>query len=293
MLRRVHCLMALPWILSAQDVPAPVEPSTFPTATRVAVGFHVQEPSEGLGSQKGWLVEGQFYPARGGPWEAAAVGVDRPEGRGTWLSLGKSLLFRQGSSVYLGLGVGTHDAILPRWRADLEVWLHLGRGWQVEGVGALTRYSQEEVQMVQLGPGYRAEGWRLSVRFQQVVYKDIPASDNAGVLDLHLGPTDFGRWHHLRLAAGRGVLDRSLTSGSPFAMSTLSAPGGGRRRGSSTTADLPLATLSLPSAQERVASLTSHWPLSGTMALKSEVMWGEAVAAYRVWGGSLQVVVTF
>ncbi len=295
MLKRYAVLLALPLALSAQEDPFFLEPPLPSTVTRVAVGGYDQAFSDGGDRWKGWILEGTIYPSSGGPWQVSATGYDRPEGKGTILSAGKYLLIGKASSAYLGLSGGTNSDFLPLFRADLDFRFDIGAGWKFDLAGALSRFTQEqEVRMLQAGPAYQGETWSISARVQQLMYEPGGDSDTGGVLNLRFGNNDFGVWHNLRLAAGRGILESTASGGGLTSTTTMAGTGGrfGRRTTSTTTVTtLTTTTASLP--QERLASLTGHWPLTDRFAIKAEATWGEKVSTYRFWGGSLQFVATF
>ncbi|MDP1830936.1 MAG: YaiO family outer membrane beta-barrel protein [Geothrix sp.] len=290
MLIRSALLLTLPLALSAQEDPFFLEPPLPSTVTRVAVGAYDQAFSDGRGHWKGWSLEGTIYPASGAPWQLSASGIDRPEGKGTMFSGGKYLLIGEASSAFLGLSGGTNSDFLPLFRADVDFRFDLGAGWKLDLAGALSRFTEDqEVRMLQVGPAYQGSGWSVSTRIQQLTYDPGGDSDTGGFLNIRLGGNDFGVWHNLRLAAGRGILE-STASGGSLATSTMMSSATGRfsRRPPSTSLT---STASLP--QERLASLTGHWPLTDRFALKAEATWGEKVSTYRFWGGGLQVVATF
>ncbi|MBK9795543.1 MAG: YaiO family outer membrane beta-barrel protein [Holophagaceae bacterium] len=273
------------------------------------MGGYDQSFSNDLGRRKGWTVDAAIYPAHGGPWEFAAIGFDQPEGKGTMLIAGKELLIGKASSAYLGLSGGNNSDFLPQFAADLDVRLDLAAGWRLDLAGALTRFAQqEEIRMLQLGLAYQGAEWCVSAKAQQLTYEPDGGSDLGGILNIRLGGSDFGVWHNLRLAAGRGILGSTATGGglsasiTRSAMTPLSGVGGrfGRRStGTNTsTGTTPITMTSLtassdPIPQERLASFTGHWPLTKRFALKAEATWGEKVSTYTYWGGSLQIIATF
>ncbi len=292
--RRTALLLALPLALAAQEDPFSLDLPPPASVTRVAVGGYDQAFSDGLGHWKGWLADGTVYPAEGGPWELAATGFDRTEGTGAMLSVGKYLLLGKTSSIFVGLGAGTNRDFLPQWRAEVDAHLALGSGWHLDVGGAFNQFTQgESIRMLQAGPAYQARSWSLSAKLQQLAYSAGGDDDLAGILTLRLGGDDFGRWHALRLAAGRGIIESYGSGGSLTGTATRFGSGGRFGNGApAPSPGLPTAT-STPLPQERMASLTGHWPLTGTFALRAEARWGEAVATYRFWGGSLQVIATF
>lgn len=298
MLMRPALLMALTLPLCAQEEPfllepMPEQPSTL---TRVAVGAFDQSFTDGWGRWKGWTLEGTIYPVDQGPWHLSAVGLDRPEGRGAMLSVGKYLLLGQASSAYLGLSGGTNSDFLPKYRGDLDLRLDLAKGWKLDVAGALSAFTEDQqVWMLQAGPAYQAEAWTCSLRLQTLTYEPGGETDSGGILNLRFGRSDFGVWHNLRVAAGRGIVDSTASGGSLTTTTTSQFSRFMRRsdrRVSGTTLwQTTSSTGTLP--LERLASLSGHWPLSDRFALQAEVTWGEKVSTYRFWGGSLQGVVTF
>ncbi len=288
--------------LRGQEDPFDLAAPTPQPFTRVAVGAYDQAFSDGYGHWRGWVLEGTRYPARGGPWLLAAVGFDRPEGRGTLFSTGKYVLIGKASSVFLGLSAGTNTDILPRGRVDVDFHLDVAAGWKADLAGAVSRFAgSEEIRLLQAGPGYQGLAWSASAWIQRLDYEPIGASDTGCILNLRLGADDLGPWTALRLAWGRGILESTASGGGlATATSTMTLGGSGyggrfgRGGGGGTTTTTP--TTFLPASdrpQERLASLTGHWPLNGTLALKAEATWGEKVSTTRFWGGSLQLVVTF
>lgn len=295
MLKRFAILLALPLALSAQEDLFPLEPAAPSTVTRVTVGAYDQAFPDG-GHWKGWTLEGTYFPTTGGPWQVSATTFDRPEGKGATLSAAKYLLLGKASSVYIGLSVGSNHDFLPQAKADVDFRLDLGAGWKLDLGGAFSRFAQDDtVRMLQLGPAYHGGTWSISLRAQHLLYELGGETDTGGILNFRLGNDDFGVWHSLRLAAGRGILESSASGGTLTSTTTSSMTGSGRGRhsitGTTTTTTLTTATVPLP--QERLASLTGHWPLTDRFALKAEVSWGEKVATYHFWGGSLQAVFAF
>ncbi|HJW43737.1 MAG TPA: YaiO family outer membrane beta-barrel protein [Geothrix sp.] len=297
MTMRVVLMATLPLVLSAQEDPFFLDLSDAPTVTRIAVGAYDQAFSDQGGHWKGWTLEGTIYPGLAGPWVLSATGFDRPEGKGVLFSGGKYFLVGQASSVFLALGGGTNEDFLPRLRADLEVRFGLGSGWKLDLAGALNRYSDnQDVRLVQAGPAYVGKGWSLSVRGQQVSYDAGAPSDTGAIMNVRIGNSDFGMWHQLRLAAGRGILETSAAGARMSTASSALAGFGGRfGRGGTRASGASGSTTSIGDSlpQERLVSLSGHWPLTGRFALQAEAAWGERVSANRFWGGSLQVVVTF
>lgn len=297
MLKRAILLLPLSLALSAQEEPFPFDLPEPATLTRVAVGGYVQALSNGWGRWKGWTLEGTVYPAHGAPWTVSATGFDRPEGKGTLFSAGKVLLFGGASSALVALSAGTNTDILPRLRGDLDVRLDAGSGWKLDLAGALSRFADsQEVRILQAGPAYQGQGWSCSVRLQQLSYQPGGDTDTGGILNLRFGSSDFGTWHNLRLAAGRGILESTASGGGLSSSATVTASSYGSRYrwggGMMGTPILPAGGAVSP-PQERLASLTGHWPLTDRFALKAEATWGEKVSVYRLWGGSLQMVMTF
>lgn len=292
-------LMAtLPLVLSAQEDPFFLDISDAPTVTRIAVGAYDQAFSDQGGHWKGWTLEGTIYPGLAGPWVLSATGFDRPEGKGVLFSGGKYFLVGQASSVFLALGGGTNEDFLPKVRADLDVRFGLGSGWKLDLAGALNHYSDnQDVHLLQVGPAYVGRGWSLQVRGQQVSYDAGVDSDSGVIVNFRIGNSDFEMWHQLRLAAGRGILETTAAGSRMSTASTTLGGFGGRFGRGGTRASSPPGSTITPSGdslpQERLASLTGHWPLSGRFALQAEAAWGERVSVNRFWGGSLQVVVTF
>lgn len=291
----------LPLCLAAQEDPYDLEVKPPAPVTRVAFGAYDQSFSDGFGRWKGWIVEGTYYPALGGPWQLAAVGFDRPEGKGTLFAAGKYLLLGKASSVYLGLSGGTNPDILPRGRVDVDFHLDLAAGWKFDLAGAVSRFAEDqEVRMLQAGPAYQGDAWSASAWVQRLQYEPLGESDTGCILNFRLGANDFGRWANLRLAWGRGIVESTASGGGLATTTTSMTMGGsgyggrlgrGGNGGSTTTTTFTLLAGDRP--QERLASLSGHWPLNASLALKGEATWGEKVSTTRFWGGSLQLVVTF
>lgn len=290
--------------LSAQETPFDLDLPEPATITRVAVGGYDQAFSDGHGRWKGWTLEGTIYPASGGPWQLAAVGFDRPEGRGTLFTAGKYLLLGQASSIFLGLSGGTNTDILPRGRVDVDLHLDVAHGWKVDLAGALSRFAgDQEVWLLQAGPGYQGQSWGASVWYQRLQYEPYGDSDDGCIVNLRFGGNDFAMWHNLRLAWGRGIIESTASGGgltSTTSGMTTGGSGYGGRFGYGGTGSSMMGTTTSagtsflgPRPQERLASLSGHWPLSDALALKAEATWGEKVSTYHFWGGSLQMVVTF
>ncbi len=291
--------------LSAQEAPFDLDLPEPSTLTRIAIGGYDQAFSDGYGRWKGWTLEGTIYPTSGGPWQLAAVGFDRPEGKGTLFSAGRNLLIGKASSVFLGVSAGTNTDILPRGRVDVELHLDVARGWKVDLAGALSRFEgDQEVRLLQAGPGYQGRSWSASAWYQRLQYEPYGDSDDGCILNLRFGGNDFAMWHNLRLAWGRGIIESTasgggLTSTAAGSMTTGGSGYGGRfgygGTGSSMMGTTPGAGASLlgPRPQERLASFSGHWPLTDSFALKAEATWGEKASTYHFWGGSLQAVVTF
>ena len=302
MLKRLALLVITPLCLSAQEDPFFLEPPTLTTTTRVAVGGYDQAFSDGYGRWKGWTLEGTIYPTTGGPWQLAAVGYDRPEGKGTLFSAGKYLLLGKASSVYLGLSGGNNSDILPRGRADVDFHLDVAGGWKFDLAGAISRFTDDqEVRLLQAGPAFQGQSWSASIWVQRLQYEPTGDSDTGCIVNLRAGANDFAMWHNLRLAWGRGIIESTASGGGMASMTTTTTMGGtgtsGRfgRGGTGTTTTTTTTTMYLESSlpQERLASFTGHWPINNTLAVKAEATWGEKVSTYHFWGGSLQLVVTF
>ena len=182
------------------------------------------------------------------------------------------------------------------YRGDLDLRIDLARGWKLDIAGALSTYTEDQqVWMLQAGPAYQGDSWTLSARLQRLTYDPGGDTDTGGLLNLRFGRTDFGVWHNLRLAAGRGIIDSTASGGSVTTTTTSLFSRFTRRtdrRTSGTTSwQTTSASDSLP--QELLASFSGHWPLTERFALQAEITWGEKVSTYRFWGGSLQGVVTF
>ncbi len=295
MLKRSAILLALPLALSAQEDPFSLEPAAPSTVTRVTVGAYDQAFSDGA-HWKGWTLEGTYYPTTGGPWQLSASTFDRPEGKGAAFSAAKYLLLGKASSVYIGLSTGTNNAFLPQAKVDLDFRLDLSAGWKLDLGGAYSRFTQDDtVRMFQGGPAYHGDTWSISLRAQQLQYEPGGDTDTGGILNLRLGNDDFGVWHSLRLAAGRGILESTASGGalSTTTTSFMSGSGRGRHTTTSTTTVTTPTGSTAPLPQELLVSVTSHWPLTDRFALKAEASWGEKVGTYRFWGGSLQAVFAF
>lgn len=310
MLRPLALLVLVPLSLAAQEDPFDLATPRQPI-TRLALGGYDQAFSDGYGRWKGWTLEGTLYPTRGGPWEFAAVGFDRPEGKGTLFSGGKYLELGRASSVYLGLSGGTNTDILPRIRADVAFHLDVAAGWKADLGGAVSRFSgSDEIRLLQAGPAYQGESWSASVWVQQLQYEPAGGTDTGCIVNLRLGASDFAIWHNLRLAWGRGIIESTASGGGLTMMGTtagltmggngygsgkgnMGGMGGMGTGGTGTSPSSPVILLAESAPQERLASLSGHWPLTPALALKAEATWGEKVSTYRFWGGSLQMVVTF
>lgn len=304
MLKRLVLLALIPFSLCAQEDPFDFGPPKLTTTTRLAIGGYDQSFSDGYGRWKGWTLEGTIYPVQGGPWLLAAVGFDRPEGKGTLFSAGKYLLIGKASSVYLGLSGGTNTDILPRGRVDVDFHLDIASGWKADLAGAVSRFAgSDEIRMLQAGPAYQGSTWSASVWLQRLQYEPTGDSDTGCIVNLRLGANDFAMWHNLRLAWGRGIIESTASGGGLTSMSTMTMTTGGSGYGgkfgkggtgtTTTTTTTTVTTLAASTPQERLASLSGHWPLTDALALKAEATWGEQVSTYHFWGGSLQVVVTF
>lgn len=304
MLKRLAPLVLASLCLSAQEDPFDLEPPRLATTTRIAIGGYGQSFSDGYGQWKGWTLEGTIYPVTGGPWQLAAVGFDRPEGKGTLFIAGKYLLLGKASSVYLGLSGGTNTDILPKGRVDVDFHLDIAAGWKFDLAGALSRFSDDqEIRLLQAGPAYQGQSWSAAVWVQRLQYEPTGDSDTGCIVNLRLGANDFAMWHNLRLAWGRGIIESTASGGGLTSTSTTMTMGGtgyggrsGRGQGGTTTTTTTTTITtylagSVP--QERLASLSGHWPVSDNLALKAEATWGEKVSTYHFWGGSLQLVVTF
>ncbi|HJV39295.1 MAG TPA: YaiO family outer membrane beta-barrel protein [Geothrix sp.] len=304
MMKRAVLLLLACLGLSAQEDPFDFDLPQPTTLTRVAVGGYDQAFSDGYGRWKGWTLEGTIYPARGGPWQLAAVGFDRPEGKGTLFSVGKYLLIGKASSIYLGASGGTNTDILPRGRVDVDLHLDVAHGWKVDLAGAISRFhGDQEVRLLQAGPGYQGRSWSASAWYQRLQYEPYGDSDDGCILNFRFGGNDLAMWHSLRLAWGRGIIESTASGGglasTTTAMTTGGSGYGGRfgygGTGSSMMGGTTGVATFLPGTrpQERLASLSGHWPLNPSLALKAEATWGERASTYHFWGGSLQVVVSF
>ncbi len=314
MLKRLALLVLIPFSLYAQEDPFDFGPPKLTTTTRLAIGGYDQSFSDGYGRWKGWTLEGTVYPVQGGPWLFAAVGFDRPEGKGTLFSAGKYLLIGKASSVYLGLSGGTNTDILPRGRVDVDFHLDIASGWKADLAGAVSRFAgSDEIRMLQAGPAYQGSTWSASVWLQRLQYEPTGDSDTGCIVNLRLGANDFAMWHNLRLAWGRGIIESTASGGGLTGMGTttsmtlggngygsgmggsggMGGMGTGGSGSSSSSTSTSVIRLAGSAPQERLASLSGHWPLTDALALQAEATWGEQVSTYHFWGGSLQVVVTF
>lgn len=290
-------MLALPARLAAQAAP---DAQPAPTVTQVAVGAYANASSEDEGTWRGWTADLLVLPSESGSCHLSAAGFDRPEGRGTLFSAGKTFFLGTASSLYLGARAGTQDAYLPIVGGDLDLRLGLPGGWKWDLGGTLNRYAGgEATRIVRAGPAFEGQDWLVSVLWQARTDTPEAGQDNAGILDLRFGLSEVRRWHALRLAAGRGILDTLATAGGTGGLAgggSGGVPGGmGARRGRTSTPGTTPATTAagaLPRGREWFTSLTGHWPITPRFALRAEGFWGEAPGT-TTSGGSLQVVVTW
>jgi YaiO family outer membrane protein len=286
--------LPLAFLLSSLVLGA-VEPLESP-AGRLTVGTYADRFSDATGTWKGWLLSADLYRDSHGPWSASVVRNQRPEGTGTTFMVAKEHGFNDVSWVWAGLSAGSGADFIPKFRVSLDSNLGLGGPWGLGLGGAWSRFNEDySVAMVQAGPSWMGAAWSASARIQQVS-DGSGGSDTGYFIDLRWGGDNLRRWHSLRVAGGRGIID-SLQPGGSLSTSTVTVGTGGvngRGRGGSGSGSGSSYTSSSWSApNEFLASTTSHFPLTSRLALKAELGWGRREGQFNLWSGSLQAVFTF
>lgn len=282
-------------LLLASLAAGAVEPLEQPVG-RLTLGAYEDRFSDATGTWKGRFLAADWFRDSHGPWSASVAQAQRPEGTGTTFMLAKEHGFGDPSWIWGGLSLGSGADFLPRFRADLEANLGLGGRWGLALGGAWNRFQDGfTTAVVQAGPSWTGAAWSGSLRAQSISYGSGGGSDTGLLADLRWGASSLRRWHTLKLAWGRGIID-SLQPGGGVASSgatTGGSTGSGRGRGKgigtagvdgSSTGSAPL---------ELILSTTSHIPLTRRFALKAEAGWGKRDGQFVVFSGGLQAVYTF
>ena len=262
---------------------------------RIALGSFVDHFSDATGTWKGLVLSGEWYRDSHGTWSAAVSTSQRPEGTGTTFMISKEHGFGGSTWVWGGFSAGSGADFMPRFRADFDSNLELKGPWGV-GVGAFwSRFSGDQsVGMLQGGPSWKGEDWSASARLQQIWYGSGGGSDTGILGDLRWGSDNLRRWHSLRVAWGKGILDSVQPGGSLSSTGVTVGTGTGRGKGKGSGTGGSYSFLSGgDSPNEFLASTSTHIPLTRSLALKTEVGWGKREGQFNLWTGSVQVLYTF
>ena len=263
-------------------------------AGRIGLGTFTERYSDATGTWKGWALTGEWFRDEKGPWSFTAVETQRPEGKGTQFTLAKEHAFGESSWVWAGLSTSTGADYLPRFRADVDLNLGISGPWGLGLEGAWNRFSDgSSATMLQAGPSWVGEDWSASARIQQMRYVPGQDSDTGFLTDLRWGAHNLRRWHSLRIAWGRGIID-SLQPGGGTS-TTINTGGGGHGRGSGSAGTGTSTTLGMtyPKLNEFLVSTASHVPITKHFAIRSDLAWGQRETQFKMWSGSLQALFTF
>lgn len=268
------CLAAslLPAATRAQQ-DEPPRPRAPTWASLLAVGGYEQHLFNSSGGEdwSGFMVEGSFKPAGGGPWLASVTSFFRPraEGNGAVLAVGKYLELGWGYA-YLGSAAGWGASYLPLAQGTGDLDVAIGNSGLVFGGGVVfTEVNDHQHQDIlgQLGPTLYALGSVFTCRF--LLNNSNPGSNlSYGVLaTARHGTSDREPWQSVTVTAG--------TEAYQIVTNNPSVPGTDvHNTGVHVTADV-------------------FQPLTQRHALRLTVDWGRKFDSYYLFGGTLRWVLLF
>ena len=258
---------------------------------RISAGAFEDRFSDATGTWKGQFLTAEWFRDGHGPWSASIARTQRTEGSGTTFMVAKEHGFSDTTWVWGGVSASSEADFLPTFRLDLDANVGLRGPWGIGLGAAWNRFSDGlSTTLLQAGPSWTGEVWSASVRAQLLSYGSGGGSDAGAIGDLRWGASSLRRWHSVKLALGRGIID-SLQPGGSFA--AAGATGGtstGRGRGKGGGL---LGLDGSASPLELLASTATHLPLNRHVALKAEAGWGKRDGQFVVFSGSLQAVFTF
>lgn len=291
--------MRLRWLtlLIVLPLQAQAEPGT--PVLRAGVGGFTDRHSDGTGAWTGQILTADWFRDATGPWSFAAVRTQRPEGVATQITLGKDQTLGEASWGWFALGAGAGADFAARFRAEADLDLAVAGPWSL-GLGAAWNAfgGGDSTLRLQAGPGWKGEVWSASLRVQHLRYQPGGFADTGFLADLRRGASNLKRWHSLRVAWGRGILE-ALESGGGMGGGTTSSAGTGRgwRRGTvvpaAGTGTDAAAVVTEEAPKEFLATFTSHLPLSRRVALRLEGGWGRREGQFNLWTAGAQVLVSF
>jgi hypothetical protein len=224
------------------------------------------------------------------------VGTQRPEGKGTQFTLAKDHAFGESSWVWASLSGGTGADFVPVFRGDVDLNLGISGPWSMGLEGAWNRFRDgSSTALLQAGPAWLGETWSASTRIQQLRYLPGQDSDTGYIADVRWGTNNLLRWHSLRVAWGRGIIDSLQPDGSPSTGTSFGGGGRGHGAGSGITTTgtlVPSGTLA-PKLNEFLISTSSHFPLTKQWAIRADVAWGQRESQFNMWSVSFQTLFTF
>lgn len=269
------------------------EPLDKPTG-RITAGAYEDRFSDTTGSWKGQFLTAEWFRDAYGPWSASIARSQRPEGSGTTFVVAKEHGFSDTTWVSAGVSAGSGADFLPTFRADLDGNLGLQGPWGLGLGAAWSRFSDGvSTSLLQAGPSWTGEVWSASLRGQWLSYGSGGGSDAGAIADLRWGASSLRRWHSVKLAWGRGILDSQQQGGSFASTGTAASTGSGRGRGKGGSVLGLDGTAASAGPLEMLASTAAHLPLTRHLALKAEAGWGKREDQFVVFTGSLQAVFTF
>ncbi len=271
------------------------EPLDKPTG-RITAGAYEDRFSDATGRWKGQFLTAEWFRDDHGPWSASIARSQRPEGSGTTFMIAKEHGFSDTTWISGGVSAGSGADFLPTFRLDLDGNLGLQGPWGLGLGAAWSRFSDGiSTTLLQAGPSWTGEVWSASLRAQALSYGSGGGSDAGAIADLRWGASSLRRWHSVKLAWGRGIID-SLQPGGGFtaaAGGTSTGTGSGRGRGKGSSGPGLEGASSTAAPLELLASTAAHLPLTRHFALKAEAGWGRREGQFVVFSGSLQAVFTF
>ena len=271
------------------------EPLDKPTG-RITAGAYEDRFSDATGRWKGQFLTAEWFRDDHGPWSASMARSQRPEGSGTTFMIAKEHGFSDTTWISGGVSKGSGADFLPTLRLDLDGNLGLQGPWGLGLGAAWSRFSDGiSTTLLQAGPSWTGEVWSASLRAQALSYGSGGGSDAGAIADLRWGASSLRRWHSVKLAWGRGIID-SLQPGGGFtaaAGGTSTGTGSGRGRGKGSSGPGLEGASSTAAPLELLASTAAHLPLTRQLALKAEAGWGRREGQFVVFSGSLQAAFTF
>lgn len=258
---------------------------------RISIGAYEDRFSDATGTWKGQFLTAEWFRDAHGPWAASIARSQRPEGTGTTFMVAKEHSFNDITWVSGSVSFGSGADFVPSFRLDFDGNLGLQGNWGF-GLGAAWNRFPDGLSttLLQAGPSWTGDVWSASLRAQLLSYGSGGGSDVGAIADLRWGASSLRRWHSVKLAWGRGIIDSLQAGGSFTTTGSSGSTGGGRGRGKGGG---PLGVEGSAAPQELLASTVAHIPLTRHFALKAEAGWGKREGQFVVFSGSLQAVLTF